>query len=702
MAPAPGQADSPASAADSPMLQQSRDPDCAYRANRKDRSPCEYESGETPEEAGLAETDAAAEGTEGAGQAESAEGAAAPAAAPSAYASYNVRGGYVAAGTGLRNRGFGTIGISGIPIGASVYRAFLYWSILGTTEGANFNDGRVNGTAIVGALIGSGGDPGWSVATRGYAYRADVTTLVKAKGNGAYSLTNFASGKTDGSDPFSGATPVLPLAEGASLVVIYTKSTYPVTRIQIYNGYSRVSSSETQTLTASWGFAASNPVGEVRTTFIGGDGQKNASEPLSLFNGVGLSNADWDGTDPPFPAYSQGNLWDTDTSSVGRFVKPGNTSATITVRGGPDILIWVAQVLSVAFYGQVDTDGDSLLDGWEANGYDFGNNGTIDFNLPFYGASVVRKDIFVEMDYMGAEAACPCHLPLTADLNRIYSVFATSPYANNPNGQTGIYIHLDAGSARGSFYNLGGGNLVPHDNDLNPRDSQFNALKSAHFNPARAKIFHYMIWAHGYDGGSSSGYSFGIPADSFIVTLGLWGGHGSSDEKVGTFIHELGHNLGLGHGGNEGKNRKSNYLSVMSYNFQTGGVLRTGTTPPYFGYSYYDLPDLNEASLNESVGLNSGLAATYRTRWYCPSGTLTTSPGTANGPLDWNCNGAISSPVSRDLNGDGVLNTLTSWRDWGNLVYNGGAVGAGERRRSNATAEELEELTYEEHLQHQP
>ena len=88
---------------------------------------------------------------------------------------------------------------------------------------------------------------------------------------------------------------------------------------------------------------------------------------------------------------------------------------------------------------------------------------------------------------MGAEAVCPCHLPQAADLNRIVAVFATAPYANNPDGADRHPLHLDAGAARGAAFNLGGGNLVPFDDDLNPVLPQFNAIKAANFNPLRGE-----------------------------------------------------------------------------------------------------------------------------------------------------------------------------------------------------------------------
>lgn len=622
-----------------------------------------------------------------------------PGGVPALASTFDVRGGYVAAGVGMRNRGFGSIRIAGIPSGATVVRSYLYWTILNPTQTIAMPRGTVNGTNISGTLVGSGVDPCWGAGS-GWSYRADVTTLVR--GNGTHNLANFASGQRDAANPDTASA--LPMAEGASLVVVYqklataTSRAYPLTRVQLYHGYQEEQGSGS-TLLASWGFGATSPVPEVRTTFIGGDGQSSFTEPMSTFNGVGIPAADWDGTDPQAGArYPSGNLWDTDTTSVGKFVSPGHTGATIRVTGGPDCLVWTAQVLSVGFDGRVDSDGDALLDGWEANGFDANGDSIVDVDLPAFGSSVVRKDLYVEMDYMGAEASCPCHLPLAADLNRIVSVYASAPFANNPNNTAGIRLHLDAGAARGTAYNLGGGNLVAHDNDLNPVQTEFNSIKASNFNPLRARIFYYMIWAHGYGGGSSSGNAFAIPNDSFVVTLGLWPSHGTSDVKVGTFVHEFGHDLGLLHGGNQNTNYKPNYLSVMSYAFQVTGVPRTGTTAPDFGYSRSSLPALNEASLNEAVGLASAAANTYRTRWFCPGGGQTTSPGTANGPLDWNCNGTISNPVAVDLNGDSFLSSLTGFNDWASLVYGGGAVGGASAPRAPAPTE----LTYEEYQRTTP
>ncbi len=627
-------------------------------------------------------------GTTGKGRAQPANSGAAPAA----FKSYKLKGDYVASGVSLRNRGSGTIKISGIPKGAKVKNAYLFWAVLSPSESASLKKGTFAGTAITGTKIGSGAGPCWPSpfdAYPGYAYRADVTK--KVKGNGTFALKGFASGTKNGTDPFT-TTPVAPLAQGASLVVVFEKSSYPMTKVILSNGYAGLTGGSA-TATVSFGFAATNPVGAVKTTFIGADGQ-SLTEPPSTVNGIAVPAADWDGTDGPKPLYSQGNLWDTDTAKLPNFVKPGDTSATITVSSGPDCLAWVGQAFSIGVNGAADTDGDKLLDGWEANGYDANNDGIIDVNLPAMGASVVRKDLFVEMDYMSDSL-----LPAASDLNRIVNVFATAPQANNPNGSTGITLHLDAGAARGAAYNLGGGNPVPFIYDLNPVVPGFKALKAANFNSAvRAKIFYYMIWGNGYDGDTSSGNAFVLPSDSFLVTLGRWPGGGTPDQRVGTFIHEFGHALGQKHGGNDHSNYKPNYLSVMNYSFQMSGVLKTNGSK-YFGYSSFTLPTLNEANLNEKKGLLSSNAKPYLTKWFCPNRSFKIG-GRADRNLDWTCNRKLSTKTKADINGDGYLSKLGTYNNWGHIVYGGGAVGGGPAAMRESTTV-MKELTFEQHQKHQ-
>jgi hypothetical protein len=130
----------------------------------------------------------------------------------------------------------------------------------------------------------------------------------------------------------------------------------------------------------------------------------------------------------------------------------------------------------------------------------------------------------------------------------------------------------------------------------------------------------------------------------------------------------------------------------MNYAFQLGGIPQVGGGS-YFGFSNATLPTLNELSLNEAVGLNSAAAAPFRTQYYCPNFAYVTTPGTSNGPIDWNCNGVASGAVAVNVNGDGSFGNLEGFDNWGNIVYGGGAVG-GAGGRSSQTV--LDELTLEE------
>ena len=167
----------------------------------------------------------------------------------------------------------------------------------------------------------------------------------------------------------------------------------------------------------------------------------------------------------------------------------------------------------------------------------------------------------------------------------------------NPDGKPGITMHIDNGA--GTIMNpktgarwgdLSQSNPLPHDEVLGtyaPGEEYvwdaFDALKKKHFAQARRRIFHYAVFAHRYGstGEGSSGLSRGFGASDFIVSLGgfcpanLECG-GTVDEQAGTFMHELGHNLDLRHGGDEHTNHKPNYLSIMSYRFQFPGLTRGG------------------------------------------------------------------------------------------------------------------------------
>jgi hypothetical protein len=195
---------------------------------------------------------------------------------------------------------------------------------------------------------------------------------------------------------------------------------------------------------------------------------------------------------------------------------------------------------------------------------------------------------------------------------------------------------------------------------------------------------------------SISGYSDLGGADS-AVTLGLWETAPNQDMSkranviAGTLLHEIGHTLGLTHGGlyydtpgsyvpTFGGNCKPNYQSVMNYLFQLDGV-GPGSS---IAYSNQTLETLTESSLGGVLSLTdgSGKAATFATSaWYTSTPpSSTTSPATLHcdgTPLDgatgYRVDGSIA-PISppwsngQDVTFDGVpTTTMRGYDDWANV-----------------------------------
>jgi hypothetical protein len=192
---------------------------------------------------------------------------------------------------------------------------------------------------------------------------------------------------------------------------------------------------------------------------------------------------------------------------------------------------------------------------------------------------------------------------------------------------------------------------------------------------------------------SASGVS-DVGGDDSLVTLGLWGNPASAtsdgqmpNTKAGTFMHELGHSLGLTHGGfyyeTAGSyvptieaNCKPNHLSVMNYMFQVD-LLDNG-----MGTNVPDYSAVALSTLDEGVSTVGPFVSTYpaSTSWFVP----VTSGGTfAHCDGSPNTNGAqmkrTTQPVGnltwsagQDINFNGLVDVaLHGYDDWsGGLVPN--------------------------------
>jgi len=325
-----------------------------------------------------------------------------------------------------------------------------------------------------------------------------------------------------------------------------------------------------------------------------------------------------------------------------------------------------------------DTDFDGLPDCAERQGATYAG-----IDLYSLGAREFQTDIFVELDYMsGADEGVT---PRVEALQKIVDVFAARDIA----------VHFDVGDlfdqAPGinpAKFDLGGGNLVPSttavgfDPTVGGIDN-FYDIKRQHIDYARNSIFHYMLMANSQnaDGSGGSGGIAEVNANDSIITLGGWGLNSATSTKVNelinvqasTIMHELGHNLGLLHGGDENKNNKPNYLSVMNYLYAVAGLPEIGdidegdryeleyctgtvnglTNSPFdsyedfiLDYSYGSAVGLDESSVNESLGL--GMTNSDEVDYNCD--------------LFWDGN-----TYELDLNRDATIDVLADHDDWSNL-----------------------------------
>ncbi len=320
------------------------------------------------------------------------------------------------------------------------------------------------------------------------------------------------------------------------------------------------------------------------------------------------------------------------------------------------------------------------------------------------------------------------------------TAFANAP-VTNPDNSTGIRLHVDYGKNAPLTYGVTTTNGVTPtwgalsksdaitetvDNEyLGVIDTQgnyswaaFDQIKQTRFTPGRAAVFHYNMWIHslpkertGSSGQSRNPDDFDSGASDFIVSLGggdpsggwQWKNDvGSPWDQAGTFMHELGHNLGLRHGGTDEFNYKPNYLSVMSYAFQLPGLIKN-ESQGNFDYSRYKLPALDEQNLDETATLTTTPATTdkYGTYWFCGPPKAMPSINALTSPIDWNCDKVISTTVAANINAgwndqDAEESLLEGPSDWERLVYTGGALGQPGASVQLPDVTEAAEITKEE------
>jgi len=279
-----------------------------------------------------------------------------------------------------------------------------------------------------------------------------------------------------------------------------------------------------------------------------------------------------------------------------------------------------------------DTDDDGISDGDEVNGTANG------LNLPAMGVNPLHKDILLEYDWLNDFecGAAHSHRPTAAMLAVVRDAFASAP-VENPDGQSGIRVYQDVapgkdGMDSGSNLVVNGAAVANGYLEGGIGSADYVNAEALNFSANRHGYFHYVIFAHGYTAAPGSSGQASIGGHRMLITLGC--GYSDVNPVAYTIVHELGHNLGLLHGGDEQCNRKPNYNSVMNYRFQFTGAMDCLQHP--LGrpdYSDGTRRPLNENGLVETDGV-------------CQLPTTRRGP-----PIDWNRNHVIDlNPVSHDVN----------------------------------------------------
>ncbi len=369
-----------------------------------------------------------------------------------------------------------------------------------------------------------------------------------------------------------------------------------------------------------------------------------------------------------------------------------------TLRSGDHFVSFWASTASgqlILRASQFDSDGDALYDHWETNGIDFDNNGTTDLPLQSapYLADPVRRDIFVEVDRMAGVDV------LDSALRAVEMAFHNSP-------ESGIALHLIrgdevalSGKLGSSLSNCRQGIVSLEEIKKLNLGSSGDSVASRR---ARDLAFRYLLigdtQADVFKNGScvangSSGFATGIPAQSFSTTLRQATSGvvsllprlqdaacelldtasvcGLRQYQAGTVMHELGHTLGLRHGGGDNLHNKPNYLSTMNYSYQLTDL--DATRP--LDYSRGVLADLDENGLNENQGLvcPSTICSGPRNIFFKGNGRLLRAR-TSDPRIDWNDNSVFESTlVGSDINdfgGDEPGRTvLRGFDDWSHLIF---------------------------------
>jgi len=346
----------------------------------------------------------------------------------------------------------------------------------------------------------------------------------------------------------------------------------------------------------------------------------------------------------------------------------------------------VAGTTSISVY-DADADHDGICDSWEKDGL-LVHAATGRYQLD--SASVAHHDLYVELDQMTGRGLLP------DALGAVRVAFGQVPQGDlgspNPDGAPGIRLHIEVDPS----------DAIPEETwtSSNWKD-RFRVIKAQHFGKGseqgtnvlrpKARIFRYGLSAHGYPDGPV-GIAEAKGNDILLMLAEMpdrMPGYDSRPERVplesGVLMHELGHTLGLFHGGSDGIMYKPNYYSVMNYLYLYPFSEYPNEWKLDYSRAWWPISPpntyLNEHHLTDADGVNGTVnvhfpilppklgagGQCYFARW-----------GKTQGLVDWDRNRTTSHCLNCDITrwvDDACLpepkqiDSLSGRDDWATLVY---------------------------------
>lgn len=249
-----------------------------------------------------------------------------------------------------------TASVTGVPAGATIVAAYLYWG----GSGALDSSVTLNASAVAAGRTFTTTFVNGGTNFPYFGGFADVTSRVT--GNGAFT---FGGLTVNTGTPHCGSAAVL---AGWGLIVIYERAGEDLRAINVFDGLQFFRGSSV-TLTPDGFRVPASPING-RMAIVAWEGDPGNSTPLNgfseslSFNGTTLNDGiNVTGSDPLVQPYdgtvntlgvSTSYGVDVDTFVVDPFITQGQTSATTVFSAGGDLVLLTAQVVSVSSEPVVD------------------------------------------------------------------------------------------------------------------------------------------------------------------------------------------------------------------------------------------------------------------------------------------------------------------------------------------------------------